>query len=182
MIATKKDNCEEIFPIVDADGVVLRSATRGECHSGSMLLHPVVHLQVFNSRGEVFLQQRPAWKDIQPNMWDTAVGGHIDYGERVEEALRREAYEELGIEGFEAHFVDRYIFESSVEREMIYTYYAIYDGVLTPSAETDGGRFWSRDEVLLAIERGGVVTPNFSGEYLKHYASITPEATSSSSK
>lgn len=179
MIATKQDNREELFPVVDEDGVVVGCATRGECHSGSMLLHPVVHLQVFNSRGEIYLQRRPAWKDIQPNMWDTAVGGHVDYGETVEVALRREAFEELGIEGFEAHFVARYIFQSAVEQEMVYTYYAIYDGELRPSAETDGGRFWGREELLEAI-RGGVVTPNFSGEYLEHYASITPDATSSS--
>ena len=44
------DNQEEIFPIVDEEGRVIGSATRGECHSGSHLLHPVVHLHVFNSR------------------------------------------------------------------------------------------------------------------------------------
>lgn len=40
-----------------------------------MLLHPVVHLHLFNSRGELYLQKRPEWKDIQPGRWDTAVGG-----------------------------------------------------------------------------------------------------------
>ena len=43
------DNQQELFPVVDADGQVIGSATRGECHSGSKLLHPVVHLHVFNS-------------------------------------------------------------------------------------------------------------------------------------
>ena len=61
-----KDNSLEKFPIVDEEGHVLGSATRGECHSGSKLLHPVVHLHVFNSKGEVYLQRRPDWKDIQP--------------------------------------------------------------------------------------------------------------------
>ena len=80
------DNREELFPVVDAAGRVVGRATRGECHGGSMLLHPVVHLHLFNSCGELYLQKRPAWKDIQPGRWDTAVGGHIDYGETVEEA------------------------------------------------------------------------------------------------
>ena len=75
-----KDNNAERFPIVDEEGKVIGAATRGECHNGSRLLHPVVHLHVFNSRGEVFLQKRPEWKDIQPGKWDTAVGGHIDEG------------------------------------------------------------------------------------------------------
>ena len=52
------DNQEEIFPIVDEAGNVIGSATRGECHSGSKLLHPVVHLHVFNSKGEIYLQRR----------------------------------------------------------------------------------------------------------------------------
>ena len=39
-----QDNKEERFPIVDEEGRVVGSATRGECHNGSRLLHPVVHL------------------------------------------------------------------------------------------------------------------------------------------
>ncbi len=72
------DNKEEMFPIVDEQGNITGAATRGECHNGSKLLHPVVHLHVFNSKGELYLQKRPDWKDIQPGKWDTAVGGHID--------------------------------------------------------------------------------------------------------
>ena len=56
---TMQDNLQERFPIVDDEGHVVGSATRGECHNGSRLLHPVVHLHVFNSRGEVYLQKRP---------------------------------------------------------------------------------------------------------------------------
>ena len=42
-----QDNHNERFPIVDEEGRVIGSATRGECHNGSKLLHPVVHLHVF---------------------------------------------------------------------------------------------------------------------------------------
>ena len=83
-----QDNSKERFPIVDEEGRVVGAATRGECHNGSKLLHPVVHLHGFNSRGEVYLQKRPEWKDIQPGKWDTSVGGHIDYGETPEQALQ----------------------------------------------------------------------------------------------
>ena len=44
---------EEIFPIVNEQGETIGAATRKECHSGSFLLHPVVHLHIFNSQGEL---------------------------------------------------------------------------------------------------------------------------------
>ena len=145
------DNLKEIFPIVDEDGNVIGSATRGECHSGSMLLHPVVHLHVFNSKGDIYLQKRPEWKDIQPGKWDTAVGGHVDYGETLGEALRREVREELGITDFHSEFVDKYVFQSKRERELVYV--------------KDGGRFWTMQEIREAMEKTGVLTANFESEF-----------------
>ena len=115
----KQDNNKEIFPVVDECGNVVGKATRGECHGGSMLLHPVVHLHLFDSSGRIYLQQRPLWKDIQPGKWDTAVGGHIDYGEMVEEALLRETREELGLTGLSVTFLLKYVFESERERELV---------------------------------------------------------------
>ena len=160
-----KDNQKEIFPVVDEDGNVIGSATRGECHSGSKLLHPVVHLHVFNSEGQLYLQKRPEWKDIQPGKWDTAVGGHIDYGEVPEDALRREVSEELGITDFTPEFVTRYVFESSREKELVYVYRCSYDGPVKPSAsELDGGRFWSVQEIVDAMGKG-IMTPNFESEF-----------------
>lgn len=66
---------EEVFPIVNEQGETIGSATRKECHFGSFRLHPVVHLHIFNSQGELYLQKRNMNKDIQPGKWDTAVGG-----------------------------------------------------------------------------------------------------------
>ncbi len=154
---------DELFPIVDPEGRVVGSATRTECHGGSMLLHPVVHLHLFNSAGELFLQHRPAWKDIQPNRWDSGVGGHVDLGEAVEDALLRESREELGVEGFEPRFVCSYIFESSRERELVNVFTTIYDGEVRPTEELDGGRFWSPEEIVDALGKD-IFTPNFESE------------------
>lgn len=159
------DNQQEIFPIVDEEGNVKGSATRGECHSGSKLLHPVVHLHVFNSRGDIYLQRRPDWKDIQPGKWDTAVGGHVDYCETPEEALYREVHEELGITDFLPEFVDKYVFDSLRERELVYVNRTVYDGEIHPSAdELDGGRFWTMDEINESMGKG-IFTPNFESEF-----------------
>lgn len=159
------DNSKEIFPVVDEEGRVIGSATRGECHSGSKLLHPVVHLHVFNSQGCLYLQRRPEWKDIQPGKWDTAVGGHIDYGEELETALRREAREELGISDFRPEFIKRYVFESAREKELVNAFRTVIDYEPQPSDELDGGRFWSREEILASIGCG-IFTPNFEQEYV----------------
>lgn len=160
------DNNEEMFPIVDEQGNVISAATRGECHSGSKLLHPVVHLHVFNSKGELYLQKRPEWKDIQPGKWDTAVGGHVDLGESVVMALNREVQEELGITDFAPEAVTSYVFESARERELVFTYKTVYDGEICPSNELDGGRFWTPEEIKANIGKG-VFTPNFEGEIAK---------------
>lgn len=159
------DNQKEKFPIVDEEGRVIGSATRGECHNGSRLLHPVVHLHVFNSAGDIYLQKRPEWKDIQPGKWDTAVGGHIEYGETPEEALLREVREELGITDFKPEFVGKYVFESRRERELVYVSRTVYDGPIRPSAEElDGGRFWTMKEISEAMGQN-ILTPNFESEF-----------------
>lgn len=161
-----QDNNQERFPLVDAEGRVIGSATRGECHDGSKRLHPVVHLHVFDTQGRLYLQHRPLWKDIQPGKWDTAVGGHVDFGEDICDALRREVREELGIEDFVPEFLLRYVFESERERELVHVYRTVYEGKIHPSAELDGGRFWTLGEIREAIGKG-VLTPNFEQEFLK---------------
>lgn len=163
-----KDNEREIFPVVDREGRPVGKATRGECHNGSHLLHPVVHLHVFNSKGELYLQRRPDWKDIQPGKWDTAVGGHVDYGESTADALRREVREELGITEFEPVFMDSYIFESERESEYVNVYRTVYDGEVRPSDELDGGRFWALDEIRASLGCG-VFTPNFEQEFRRFF-------------
>ena len=164
-----KDNSEEMFPIVDENGNITGAATRGECHNGSKLLHPVVHLHVFNSKGELFLQKRPQWKDIQPGKWDTSVGGHVDLGESVEMALKREAQEELGIENFTPQPLKHYVFESDKEKELVFSYKTIYDGAIAPSQELDGGRFWPIEDIRSSIGKK-VFTPNFEREFAETLA------------
>lgn len=159
------DNAKELFPIVDEDGNILGSIERGRAHDGCRVLHPVVHLHVFNSKGDLYLQRRPEWKDIQPGKWDTAVGGHVDLGESVDQALRREVREELGITDFSPIPMGHYVFEGKRERELVYVHRTVYDGTITPSkSELDGGRFWSSDEIKAAIGKG-ILTPNFEDEY-----------------
>ena len=155
----------EWFPLVNEEGETIGKATRKECHSGRKLLHPVIHLHIFNKDGDLYLQKHSMNKDIQPGKWDTAVGGHIDYGESVEEALRREVREELGITDFTPVFIKRYIFESSIEKELVNSFRTTYDGPITPDPEElDGGRFWPIEEIKENLGKGAF-TPNFEKEF-----------------
>ena len=156
---------EEWFPLVDESGNVIGQATRKECHGGSMLLHLVVHLHVFNSKGDLFLQKRAMTKDVQPGKWDTSVGGHIDLNEEIEQALQREVREELAIVDFSFDYCYRYIWKSAVERELVYTFLTNYDGIIiADKSELDDGRFWSISEIKESIGTG-IFTPNFEKEF-----------------
>ena len=157
---------EEIFPIVDVEGNEIFRAPRSMCHDGkSMLLHPVVHLHIFNNKGELFLQKRAMTRDLLPGKWDTSVGGHLCPGENVEGALKREAEEELGIRKFNFKLNKKYIWESSRERELVYSFTGNTEDKIFPNKdEIDEGRFWTIREIKDNFGKG-VFTPNFEYEF-----------------
>ncbi len=160
-----KDDNEEILPIVDENGCVIGKRRRGDCHDGSKLLHPVVHLHALNKEGGLCLQLRPQWKQIQPGKWDTGVGGHVAYGENMDSALRREAFEELGLVDFNPVFLRGYIYESSIEREYVYVYAVIVDeGSISYSEEVDDVKFFTFKEIESNLGNN-MFTPNFEHEY-----------------
>lgn len=164
------DNGKEIFPIVNEDGIVIGKVERSVAHNGSKILHPVVHLHVFSPDGKIYLQKRPEWKDVQPGKWDTAVGGHVDFGEDITTAFKREIKEELGISECESVFLGNYVFESDIERELVYVHKTVFSGTLNPNRnELSGGRFWSMDEIKANIGKG-VFTPNFEHEYTMFFS------------
>lgn len=158
---------DEKFPLVDETGAVVGSAMRSEVHGNPALLHPVVHCLVTDRHGRLLLQLRSADKDIQPGKWDTSVGGHVAFGESVEEALRRELLEEIGVDSHRhpLAFLYRYVMRNEIESELVHTYRCTCDGpfVRQPS-EIDELRFWTADEIEASLG-SGVFTPNFEDEY-----------------
>ena len=163
---------DELFPLVNETGVVIGSAPRSEVHGNPALLHPVVHCIVLSERGELLLQRRSSAKDIQPGRWDTSIGGHVGLGEAIEQALWREAQEEIGIDlaELEVEFLYRYIHRSAVESELVHTYACMTNGPFTRQAEEiDELRFWSPEEIREALG-SGVLTPNFEEEYARYQA------------
>lgn len=157
------DNSEEIFPVVDAAGTVVGSATRGECHGGSTLLHPVVHLHVFNSKGELYLQKRPAWKDIQPGRWDTAVGGMSTMARRLPKPCGARSARSWASRSSRPRRSPSTSSARSASANLVHVYRAVCDGPVRPSGELDGGRFWSVSGDSRKSGKG-IFTPNFEGE------------------
>ena len=156
---------EEWLQKVDAEGNVLGKVLRSDCHSGKMILHPVIHLHVINEKGEIFLQKRSMKKFSDPGKWDTAVAGHIAYGETVQEALEREAFEEIGLEDFSAEKVSQYVWEGETERQLIYVFITRNAKMIIPkSNEVDDGHFWSMDEINQEFGRG-TLSENFKLDY-----------------
>jgi isopentenyl-diphosphate delta-isomerase type 1 len=87
---------EEIFDIVNEQDEVIGRAPRSEVHALG-LLHRAIHVFVFNSRGEIFLQKRSMKKDRQPGVWDSSCSGHVDSGEDYDQTAMRELREEIGL-------------------------------------------------------------------------------------
>lgn len=163
---------EEILPVVEPTGVVRGRALRSYVHGGSKVLHPVVHLHLINRYGEIFLQKRSMSKKLLPGRWDTAVGGHVSYGESLQEALYREASEELGSFEFNPIYMGNYVFESDIEREFVSIFAAVGNFQLDPvNDEVDEGKWWSEKEIIKATGKN-ILTPNFESEYLRIGAAL----------
>lgn len=155
----------EWFPVVDINGFVVGRSTREYCHSGAKPLHPVIHIHIIDRFGRIYLQKRSMRKDIQPGKWDTAVGGHVSYGEMILEAAYREASEEVGLIAFNPIYLKSYEFESEVERELVNVFAAVGNFDLQPDLdEVDEGKWWEMTDVDAAIGQG-VFTPNFESEF-----------------
>ena len=104
-------------------------------------------------------------KDIQPGKWDTSVGGHIGLNEKIEDALTREASEELGLRNFQPQFLNKYVWESARERELVFSFITVSDQMpVVNKVEISEGRFWSLDEIKRDIGKG-IFTPNFEKEF-----------------
>ena len=156
----------EFFPVLDAEGKIVGKATRDYCHGGSFALHPVVHIHLFNEKSELLLQKRSMRKEIQPGKWDTSVGGHIMFGEKIEDAVNRECKEEIGFVPKNIRFLYKYRMKSSVEEEVVFTYSAVYDNerLRIQKSEIDEAVFLTPKAIRALIDKQET-TENFILEF-----------------
>ncbi len=156
---------EELLEVVTEKGDVINILPRSEIHGNPSLLHRVAHVLVFNGEGALLLQKRLMHKDVAPGKWDTSVGGHVNAGEGLYDAVRREMKEEIGITACVLEFLYKYIHSNPYETEVVYTYTCIYDGeIYFNKDEIDEVRFWKMDEIEENIGEG-IFSDNFEHEF-----------------
>ncbi|CAL8468916.1 g8457 [Coccomyxa elongata] len=90
------DKDEELFDIVDEQNNVIGQERRNIVHAQG-IKHRAVYCFVFNSKGQLLLQQRSAKKKIGPLQWDLSIAEHLEPGEEYRQAAARGLREELGI-------------------------------------------------------------------------------------
>ncbi len=155
----------EMLPVVDEAGNVIARAPRAWCHAGTMLLHPVVHLHIIDRFSRIYLQCRSAVKHRYPLHWDTAIAGHVSYGESLQEALYREASEELGLTDFYPIPITSFVRTAPDQKELVYVWAAVGHYDLKPDGyEVAEGRWWEIPEIEAAYGKD-ILTPNLESEF-----------------
>lgn len=118
--------------------------------------HLVVHVCIFNQKGEMLIQQRQAFKEGWPNLWDVTMGGSALKGETSQQAAMREVKEELGLDidltncrpsltnHFEHGFDDIYLIHQEVDLSKLQLQYE----------EVQDVKWASQQEILELIREG----------------------------
>ena len=161
-------DAEEILEIVNERGEVIGTAPRSVIHGDPSMIHRVVHVLVFNKKGELLLQKRSMNKDVAPGRWDTSVGGHVGAGEDILLSARREMEEELGITACGPEYLYSYIHRNPYETELVATYRCVHDGEVSFNREEiDEVRFWSTKEIGTTLGKK-IFSDNFEDEFRRY--------------
>ena len=149
----------ELWDLYDRDRQLLgRTMARGEKQPEGTC-HLVVHICLFNSRGEMLIQQRQSFKSGWSNFWDLTVGGSAVAGESSRTAAEREVREELGLSlslkgvrpaltvHFDQGFDDVYVLEREVDPA----------GLTLQSEEVQAVRWASLPEILEMVRAGAFI-------------------------
>lgn len=100
------------------------------------LLHRAFSVFIFNSRGEMLLQQRAEYKYHSPGLWTNACCSHPSPGEETLKAAKRRLQEELGFTTELTalfSFVYKHDFDNGLsEYEFDHVFTGIYNGEVFP--------------------------------------------------
>ena len=107
---------DELLILVDRQDNELGFASKAECHTGSGLLHRAFSIFIFNSSGQVLLQQRSQAKELWNLYWSNSCCSHPRQGEGIENAAHRRVMEELSID-CELHYLYKFFYQEPFEQK-----------------------------------------------------------------
>lgn len=84
--------------LVDEAGQPIGSASKAEVHHADTPLHLAFSCYLFDAHGSFLITRRALTKQVWPGVWTNSVCGHPGVDEAIEDAIRRRARFELGIE------------------------------------------------------------------------------------
>jgi len=159
----------EFLDVVDENDNVIGKASKEDVYKNK-LRHRIVHIMIFNGKGELALQLRSKNVHFCPRHWSTAVGGHVRSGETSEEAALRECEEELGVK-VEIEFLSKDLYRvEGVPEKFLITFTAKYEGPfnINPSA-VERADFFSLSSVQEMIDKGEKFHPELLFILRKHF-------------
>lgn len=106
----------EYLDIVDENNCLTGDKLERKQVHEQNLFHRHVSCWIMNSKGEILLQRRAFTKSKNPGKW-AKTGGHVDSGETVKQAVKREVYEEIGISISEDQMIEVEVFQSNKMNE-----------------------------------------------------------------
>lgn len=166
-----KNSEQEIIDIIDERNKVIGRCTKEKIYSKKHL-HRIVHVLIFNNKGELLLQLRSKNKSYLPEYWGTSVGGHTMSGETSRDAAIRETQEELGIELKLKPFGKNW-FDSVDEiglGKLLVTFKANSNGPFRLfKDEVEKVKFFSIDKIKQMISTGKKIHPELKFLIEKYY-------------
>ena len=117
---------DELLVEVNKDDKDIGVIYKLEAHSDPSRFHRAAHMMLFNSKGQVVLQQRSLTKTFDPGAWDMP-GGHQAYGQTIEQTAEIEMIEEMGIKP-QFNYVRKWLKQDGKQSEWCYLYYAVDNG------------------------------------------------------
>ncbi len=108
---------EEFVVLVDQDDQKLGLMEKQQAHVAG-LLHRAFSVFVFNSRGELMIQQRAASKYHSPTLWTNTCCSHPRDNETYEQAAHRRLEEEMGFD-CELEYKFNFIYKAHLENDLI---------------------------------------------------------------
>ncbi len=160
-------DAEELI-LVDADDNEIGFAPKGHCHDADGILHRAFSVFVFNSKGEVLLQQRSATKRLWPLYWANTCCSHPRRGESMDVATRRRMEQELGFE-CDVTFLYKFEYHAAFEKlgsehELCWVYTGVCDAEVRPNPQEVSATRWVS---VADIERELSTTPEHFTPWFK---------------